>query len=346
MMKRVLRTALGFTLTLCLLAGMSTAYAMEPVSGVDFQSARPVLDLVASAAICASDFPTVVSDEMSTLDQDFVTVFFLNGMRASLLDITEASLSDTAQQQQVLQSIFSAQLPELTAIEPVETTDDYIGFLPVMQEVLESGDIYLIGELYRGSMAIEKMSTADYETLTWEDRAIYTLHPDDTALGGYRVTGFSVGSELLMEVQFQEYINSILMEYINTKLGFSVLYPSLFDDQYVQETADGASASMPDGSASFMVKRIDNTNNATLESYALEMGTAAGEARVNVNTMFQYATVTYETEAGNTVFSVYFVTEEYIYMTQLAYPTNQSVIYSMYTMYLENSFAVDEVFAG
>ena len=91
-----------------------------------------------------------------------------------------------------------------------------------------------------------------------------------------------------------------------------------------------------------MVKRIDNTNKATLESYALEMGTAAGDARLNINDMFQYATVTYETAAGNTVFSVYVVTENYIYMTQLAYPTNQSVTYSMYTTYLENSFVVDE----
>ncbi|HRX09087.1 MAG TPA: hypothetical protein P5559_07990, partial [Candidatus Limiplasma sp.] len=139
---------------------------------------------------------------------------------------------------------------------------------------------------------------------------------------------------------------AVLMEYINTKLGFSVLYPSLFTDQYVKETADGAIATLPDGSASFKVERMDNANNATLQTYALEMGTAAGDARLNINDMFQYATVTYETAAGNTVFSVYVVTEDYIYMAQLAYPTNQSVTYSMYTMYLENSFVVNEVSVG
>lgn len=346
MNKRALRTLLSLSLAIFLLTGVTSAVALENTNNSDYQAVRPVLDLIASAAISASDFPTVVSDSVSTLDSDFVTFFFLNGQKAGTLGITDATLSDTAQQEQLLKSIFSAQVPALAAIEPMETADEYIGFLPVKQETAADGDIYLIGELYRGSMPIEDMSTADYESLSWEDRAIYTLRADDTALGGYRVDGFSVGSELLMEMQFQDYYNSILMEYSNAKLGFSVQYPSLFSDKDMKETADGASATLPDGSASFMIKRMDNTSNATLEPYALAMGTAAGEARLNINKEFQFATVAYDTEAGNTVFTVYVVTEDYIYMTQLAYPTNQSVIYSMYTMYLENSFSVDEVSVG
>lgn len=344
---RVIRKVLAFAFVLSLMMGMSGAYAMENVVTADFQSMRSVMDLVASAAISASDFPTVVSDEESTLDENFVTFFFLNGAKAAALDITDATLADTAQQEQILKSVFSAKLPALSAIEPMETTADYIGFLPVMQETAENGDVYLLGELYRGSMPIEQMGAADYATLSWEDRAVYTLTADDTALGGYRINGFSVGSELLMEIQLQEYTNSILMEYINTKLGFSILYPSLFSDQYVKETPEGASATLPDGSASFTVMRMDNLDKVTLDTYALEMGeAAAGEARLDINEMFQYATVAYETEAGNSVFTVYVVTDMYIYMAQLAYPTNQSVIFSMFTEYLENSFVVNEVSVG
>ena len=346
MKKRAIRKVLAFAFTLFLLTGITSAYAMDNVVAADFQSMRQVMDLVASAAINASDFPAVISDEESTLDENFVTFFFVNGAKAAALDITDATLTDTAQQEQILKSIFSAKLPALSAIEAMENTEDYIGFLPVMQETAENGDIYLLGELYRGSMPIEQMGAEDYSTLSWEDRAVYTLTADDTALGGYRVNGFSVGSELLMELQLQEYTNTILMEYFNTKLGFSVLYPSLFTDQYVKETAEGASATLPDGSASFTVTRVDNLDKATLDTYALEMGAAAGEARLNINDMFQYATVAYETEAGNSVFTVYVVTDKYIYMAQLAYPTNQSVIYSMYTEYLENSFSVNEVSLG
>ncbi len=346
MNKRALRILLSLSLAICLLLSMTSAVALENVVGSEFQAVRPALDLIASAAISASDFPTVVSDQVSTLDSDFVTFFFLNGQKAATLGITDATLSDTAQQEQLLKSIFSAQVPALSVIEPMETADEYIGFLPVKQETAADGDIYLIGELYRGSMPIEDMSAADYESLSWEDRAIYTLSADDTAFGGYRVDGFSVGSELLMEMQFQDYYNAILMEYSNAKLGFSVQYPSLFSDKDMKETADGASATLSDGSVSFMIKRMDNSGNASLESYALEMGTAAGEARLNINQEFQFATVAYKTAAGNTVFTVYVVTDDYIYMAQLAYPTNQSVTYNMYTMYLENSFVVNEVSVG
>ena len=70
-------------------------------------------------------------------------------------------------------------------------------------------------------MPIEQMSIADYQTLTWEEeRGIFTLRTDDTALGGYRIEGFSVGTELLLEVQLMDYTNAILMEYSNSKLGF------------------------------------------------------------------------------------------------------------------------------
>lgn len=346
MKKRAIRQILAIAFALSLLTGTTASAAMENVAAADFQPMRPVMDLVASAAISASDFPAVISDGEGTLDDNFVTFFFLNGLKAASLGITDATLADTAQQEQILKSVFSAKLPALAAIEPMETTEDYIGFLPVMRETAENGDIYLLGELYRGSMPIEAMGAMDYPSLSWEDRAIYTLTADDTALGGYRINGFSVGSELLMELQFQDYTNAVLMEYINTKLGFSVLYPSLFSDEYIKETADGASATLPDGSASFMVKRIDNANKATLDTYALEMGSAAGEARLSINDVFQYATVAYDTQAGNSVFTVYVVTEQYIYMAQLAYPTNQSVIYSMFTEYLENSFVVNEVSVG
>ena len=348
MMKRATKTILAFAFTLFLLAGMTTAGAEEPAVVSDYQTVLPVLDLVASAALCSSDFPAVISDEQSTLNENFIVFFFTNGLQADpALNITEETLKDVSVQEKYLTSIFSAKLPQLSVITPPETIAEYIGFLPIMQETNDDGDIYLIGELYRGTMPILQMGDEDYQTLTWEDRAIFTLRADDTALGGYRVNGFSVGSELLMEVELQNYTNDILVEYTNSKLGFSVLYPSLFKESYVTENATGASAALPDGSASFTVKRIDNTEGVSLDVYAIEMGAASGEeARLNVNDPFQYATVAYETQDGISVFTVYIVTDEYVYLTQLTYPTNQSVTYSMYTTYLENSFGVDEVFAG
>ena len=224
--------------------------------------------------------------------------------------------------------------------------DNYLGFLPVYAEETGDGNVYLIGELYRGSMPISQMSVADYKTLSWEDRAIYTLKQDATALGGYRVNGFSVGSELLMEMQLQDYTNAILVEYSNSKLGFSLLYPSLFQEASFTEDATGASAVLADGSVSFSVKRMDNTDGASLSEYAMAATTGLDDAMANVNEMFQYATVASESADGISTFTIYILTDEYVFEAQLSYPTDQSIIYSMYTMYLENSFVVDEVSVG
>jgi len=347
MMKRSMQRILAFVFTICLLVGMAAVGSAEEINLADYQAAVPVLDLVASAAICSSDFPTVISDGESTLDSNFITFFFTNGLQVgSTACVTEDMLTNVTLQEQFLKSIFSAQLPALDAITPPETTDDYIGFLPVYAKAAEGGDVYLIGELYRGTRPIGQMTADDYKTLSWEDRAIYTLKQDDTALNGYRVDGFSVGSELLMEMQLQDYTNQILVEYINSKLGFSLLYPSLFQEASFTEDATGASATLDDGSASFSVKRVDNTGSMSLSDYATLMAASETDARLAVNDVFQYATVAYETADGNSVFSIYIVTDQYVYMAQLTYPTSQSIIYSMYTMYLENSFVVDEVSVG
>jgi hypothetical protein len=347
MKMRAIQRTLAFVFTLCLAAGTAAMGIAEEVNVSDYQAMLPVLDLVANSAICSSDFAAVISDEESTLDSNFITFFFTNGQQiASALGITADTLTNVTLQEQILKSIFSAQLPALDVITPPETTDDYIGFLPVYAEAAEDGDMYLIGEVYRGDMSITQMGAEDYKTLRWEDRAIFTLQKDATALGGYRINGFSVGSEPLMEQQMMDYTDAILVEYINTKLGFSLLYPSLFADSNFIEDANGVSAALPDGSASFFAKRMDNTDGVSLSEYALTVAASLDDALVNVNESYQYATVASETADGNSVFTIYIVTDTYVYMVQLAYPTNQSILYSMYTMYLENSLGVDEVSVG
>lgn len=348
MKKRAIQKILAFAFTLCLMAGMATAGTAEELSVADFQPMRTVMDLVSSAAVCASDYPTVVGDAETVLDSAFITFFFTNGLQAgSLLNITQDTLSSVSQQEQLLKSIFAAQLPTLEMITPPETTEEYIGFLPVYAEAAEEGSYYLIGELYRGTKEIDQMSAADYDYLTWEDeRAIFTLKPDETALGGYRIEGFSVGSVLLMEQQLQDYTNNILVEYINSKLGLSLWYPSLFDEAYLTEDDNGAGATMPDGSAGFSVKREANTSGIGLNEYVSLMAEAQQNAHYSINEQFQYATLSYQTADGNSVFSIYTVTDKYIYEAQLFYPTDQTILYNMYTVYLENSFVVDEVSVG
>ena len=107
MKMRAMRKVLAFVFILCLAAGTAAVGTAQDVNVADYQGMLPVLDLIANSAICASDFPTVVSDGESTLDENFITFFFTNGLTADAsLGITEAALTDVSLQEQILKSIF------------------------------------------------------------------------------------------------------------------------------------------------------------------------------------------------------------------------------------------------
>ena len=342
------RTMLSFLTVLCLLTGsFSFALAEPTVAASDFGALLPFMDLVASAAMTAADEPEVIGNEETTLSPAFVSAFFNNGLTSDAsLGITEDVLADTAKQQAFLSKGFAAQLPTLEVIAKTNPISGYIGFQPVTVSTLESGEVQIIGELYWGNVAMRSMTDTDYHDIQWLDRAVYTLREDATGMNGYRLTGFAVGSELNMEAAIQTYAESILVEYINTQLGFSILYPSIFTDEMLVENEEGVSAALPDGNVAFFVRRIANTDSANLADYIGVIANGIPGAKATIHEELSAATVTYTTEDGMTVFDDYIVTDKYIYQAELSYRTNMTSTYSMYTSYLENSFSVDEVSMG
>ena len=347
MKKLFTRTLIPWILTLCLVLGGVSFAGAEQTETSDFEALLPLLDLVASAAMTAGDEPEVIGNEETTLSAAYVSAFFNNGLTADAsLNITADYLTDTAKQQALLGSVFAAQLPTLETIAQTTPISGYIGFQPVTVSTVEDGDVQLIGELYWGAKAMRDMSDADYRNIQWLDRAVYTLREDAAALNGYRVTGFSVGAELNMEEAIQTYTESILVEYINTTLGFSILYPSVFTDDMLVESDDGVSAAMPDGSVSFFVRRVENADHTDLSDYIDVIANGIEGATSALHPEFSSADVTYDTEDGNTVFDIYIVTDKYVYQAELKYKKELAYTYEMYTSYLENSFAVDAVSVG
>ncbi|HNX61278.1 MAG TPA: hypothetical protein PKN45_01455 [Candidatus Limiplasma sp.] len=349
MKKLYSRRMLAWVMTFCLLVGcVSAAGATQAAAKVsDFDALVPFMDLVGSAAENTGDEPEVIGNEETTLSTAFLAAFFNIGLTSDAsLGITENMLSDTDKQTVYLGKYFSAQLPALEKIAKTEPINGYIGFQPVTVNTAEDGQVQLIGELYWGSKPMRQMQPADYQDIQWLDRAIYTFQPDSTAQNGYRLTGFSVGSELNMEDAMQTYTDSILVEYVNTNLGFSILYPSVFTDEMLVEDDNGVSASLPDGSVSFFVRRTDNASNANLTDYINVIANGIPGAKSNIQTEFSSGTVAYSTDEGKTVFDVYIVTDKYIYQAELSYKQELASTYSMYTSYLDNSFAVDEVSVG
>ena len=344
MMNRGVQKVFSLLLALCLALGAGVCAVAE--STADFEQLIPLMDLVCAASQYSPNAPESVPGADGALTVSFTDAFFKVGQTESPeVGVTESMLSDTTAQADLLGKIFAAQIP---ALEPVVMTDDvngFIGFHPVHVMNGSDGTVQIIGEMYLADKPMREMSETDYANITWIDRALFAFQSDASALNGFRLTAFSVGTDLTYEEAFQSYADDIAVEY-ESKLGFTLLYPAVFTDEMLVETDDGVSAELPDGSASFFAKRIANANGATLSDYVNIVANGITGSVPMVNEEMQYATLSYTTAEGYTVFDVFVVTEQFIYQAELSYLTTLMSQYSMYNTYLENSFVVNELSQG
>lgn len=343
MMKRTVQKMISVLMILCMALGMCTSAMAQ---SADFEALIPLMDLVAAASWYSPNAPESVPGAEDELSLSFVDAFFSVGQTVGAeVGVTEAMLNDTAAQAEMLGQIFAARIPELQAITLAET-DGYIGFQPVLVNGGADGQsVQIIGEIYLAEKPMRQMTEADYTTINWIERAVFTFQNDASALNGFRLNGYSVGTDLSIEEAMQGYFEEIAVEY-NSNLGFTVLYPSVFADELLIEDENGVSAQMPDGSASFFAKRAENSNGVSLTDYVTIVANGITGSVANVYEDMQYGTVAYTTQDGYAVFEVYIVTGSHIYQAQLNYLTSLMSEFGMYNAYLENSFVVNELSQG
>lgn len=342
-----IRKAMALCTALCLMAGCLSTAGAEAAPGMDWDTLDPLLDLVTCAALSAGDEPEIVGNEETTLTPAFISAFFNCGLAADAsLGLNEGMLTNPEQQGTVLNHFFAAKLPALENIAKTVPLEGYIGFMTVQEKALDATNTQLLGEVYWGEKPMAQMTPDDFKNVEWRDRGVFSFRADPTAFQGQRLTGFSIGAELNMEEAIQAYTDSILVEYINTTLGFSILYPSVFTDDMLVEDGDGVSARLPDDSLSFFVRRTQNATGANLADYTSVIATGLPGSQYTINDPLSYSTVMYDTQEGYTVFDMYIITDKYIYQAELSFRKELAYTYQMYTAYLENSFAVDEVSMG
>lgn len=341
MMKKVF----SMLLTLCLMLGVCTAATAQ--STADFEALIPLMDLVCSASQYSAKGPESVPGADGMLTDTFVDAFFKVGKTYGLsVGITDNTLNSVDAQKSLLSRIFAAQLPELKEVTVTEEVSGYIGFQPVtVNNGTDGQSIQIIGEMYQANKPLSQMSESDFADVEWKDRAVFTFQSDATAFEGFRLTGYSVGTDLALESVMQGYFQEIAVEY-ESKLGFMLLYPAFFTDDLLVEDDHGVSATLPDGSASFSAKRVDNVNGSSLADYVSIIANGITGSKSSVNEPMQYGTVSYTTEDGYAVFDVFIVTDKYIFQAELSYLTTMMSQYSMYNAYLENSFVVNELSQG
>lgn len=345
MKNHLFRRVSALLVALCvLLCGVAVA---ENQANADLEALYPLMDLV-----CAAGYdPTagtalMVPDSEGVLEISFVDAFIRLGQARGALGITGETMSDPAAQTALLQGIFAAQLPKTELVVAADVGTQYVGFKPVtVNNTGDAGSLQIVGEMYMAPKALDQLTEAEFADILWIDRAIFTFQSDAAALNGFRLMNFSTGLELNVEEEMQAYSESIVVEYVNTKLGFMVLYPAVFTDDLLVEDANGVSAALPDDSVSFFARRTENTAGNALADHVAAASAELPGAVVDVNEELSYGTVSYTVD-GYAVFDVYVVTKDYVYQAQLRYLTTLMSEYSMYNGYLLNSFGVDELAAG
>ena len=249
MMNRTVRKVISLAAALCLALAVGTGAVAETAQNVaDFEALIPLMDLVSAASQYSPNAPESVPGADGVLTVSFTDAFFKVGQTyGAEVGVTSAMLGDTNAQAELLGKIFAAQIPQL---EPVVMTDDingFIGFHPVtVNSGADSATVQIIGEIYLADKPMRQMSEADYSRIQWLERAVFTFQSDATALNGFRLMGFSVGTDLALEDAMQGYFDQIAVEY-ESHLGFTLLYPSVFTDDLLVESDDGVSAALPDG---------------------------------------------------------------------------------------------------
>ena len=348
MQNRFVKKFISFLMIFCLAMSMGVcAGSMAQASNGDFDSLLPLMDLVCTASWHSPNAPESVPGAEGELSLSFIDAFFALGQQAdAVIGIDEAMLTDTKAQNELLVRLFAAKVPELQAVTSAVEADAYIGFQPVLVNTgTDSKSVQIIGEIYLADKALRNMTEADYTSINWIERAVFTFESDESAMNGFRLTGYSVGTDLSIEEAMQGYFDEIAVEY-ESSLGFTFLYPAAFADDMLAEDERGVSAVMQDGSAAFYAIRDENTENVTLAEQVSAVANSIEGSVANVYEDMQYGTVAYTTADGYAVFEVYIVTETYVYEAQLKYFTTLMSEFGMYNVYLENSFVVNELSQG
>lgn len=344
MKKKLFSALVALVLSLCLLTAPATA---QPIAQAGLEALYPLMDLVCAAGYDpeAGTF-VVVPDSEGVLEISFVDALIRLAQERGVLEVSEATLKDPAAQSALLQNVFAAQLPQTETVVAAQPSTQYVGFKPVIVTTTGQEDVLcVLGEMYMAPRQLDQLAEQEFSQILWLDRAVFTFRMDSEAYAGYRLMSFSTGTELNVEEEMQAYAESIVVEYVNTNLGFMLLYPSVFTDTMLTEDANGVSAALPDGSVSFFARRDANAAGSSLADHLTAVTANLADAAVDINEELSYGAVSHIAD-GYALYDVYVVTAQYVYHAQLKYRTDLMSEYCMYNAYLLNSFGVDELAAG
>ena len=158
--------------------------------------------------------------------------------------------------------------------------------------------VQVVGEVYHAAKPYGELTNEERLAVQWDEPAVFLLKADPAAMFGYRVVSFSFGSVIDLESVMSDYFTSILVEYQNDNLGFSVQYPAAFEESTLTEDENGIAGKLADGKASFFAKRAANGDAQTLEGLRDALAQQPGVLQATLNQDYGYLTVQSVSEDG------------------------------------------------
>ena len=312
MSKRWLALVLAGLMSLVPCLGMA-----EESAGFDAAQVQPLLDAVATAALNAPE-------ELRELGgEDAMPSAFLSGLLAALED------NGLSTDPEAVSGMFAMALPEFT--DAADVTPATMSVLTT--DISEDGDaVMLVGAVIAAGSE--------------DQNAVVELHQDEASPVGWKLYRFSLSNVQLIEDVTGGYFAATMVEYLNSACGYSIQYPAIFGEDLVVETASGVQAELADGTASFSVMRLDNTDHLTLDALLAAEQEADPTAEVSSDELTGSGKSVITDEEGITHVAIFLVSEQYIYQAELNYAQDQAEQYAPYVDYMINSFSADELGLG
>lgn len=247
-------------------------------------------------------------------------------------------------------------LPEEDCCDMITRTADGMAFdvstagsgMAGMQIMLASGDEstqtqQLMLELYHIEEDYYLRNQDSLLSADWYGSALAEVIRDESAPFGWKLVAWGSADDLEDSSLDQSSGTPELQEYLNQRLGFSVMYPALIPQDSLQETDTGVQAQSPDGKLSFSVV-ISATPDATLESTLESLLKPEGSV-VESYPEQQYFTLSF-TQNGQVTTQMVLVAGGMTATASLTYPADEMETYAVYASCMINSFALTALSVG
>ncbi len=337
-MKKTIKSILLFLVVTQIIFINTTSMASQEVSNTEKYT--QLFDTVTYATY-NNDSSFNLSNN-NKLDSGFIGEFLVGFSKYSN---NNDLLKNKDQQIKVLNENFDISFDEKDILYDNIEFKEYVGMKTMFTKKTSENNYQALGSIYIASGPISKLNNEELLNVIWVDKRIVISYKiDKNSEYGIKITDFTLHGELLMENELNDYFNSNFTEYVNTKLGFSLMFPSVFSHENIVENQTGISISTKDNSATLSVKCFANNSNLNAEEYSKVLR-QENNTNIQINSNNQSVSML-NLKDDTFIFNMYIFNKDVVYQTEMTFNKKDFENFSMYSQYIINTFKVEGTSQG